>query len=75
MSELSEDTTNADHIVAMNEEEQYSVWPIARDLPSGWHQEGFAGTRVACLEHIGQVWTDIRPASARGSVDQDEPEL
>lgn len=65
MSELSEDATNADHMVVLNEEEQYSVWPIVRDLPSGWHQEGFVGSRAACLEHIEQVWTDIRPASAR----------
>lgn len=59
----NETTTN--HSVVVNHEGQYSVWPAERDLPEGWSHAGFVGNRDLCLEHIEQVWTDIRPASAR----------
>jgi MbtH protein len=52
--------------VVMNHEEQYSIWWADRDLPPGWTATGFEGTREECLEHIDQVWTDMRPLSARG---------
>ncbi|MEV0395259.1 MbtH family protein [Polymorphospora rubra] len=51
--------------VVMNDEEQYSIWPETRDLPTGWRREGFAGSRAACLDHIEAVWTDMRPLSIR----------
>lgn len=51
--------------VVVNDEEQHSIWPAERDNPLGWHDEGFSGTRQECLEHIDQVWTDIRPLSIR----------
>ncbi|MFD7235851.1 MbtH family protein [Streptomyces syringium] len=51
--------------VVINDEEQYSVWPAASDLPAGWHAEGFEGTKQECLTHIDGVWTDMRPASLR----------
>jgi MbtH protein len=51
--------------VVMNDEEQYSVWESDRDLPAGWHRTGHTGTREACLAHIDEVWTDLRPKSLR----------
>lgn len=51
--------------VVLNDEEQYSIWPTDRDLPVGWYAEGTSGARAACLEHIDQVWTDMRPRSLR----------
>ena len=51
--------------VVVNDEEQYSVWPEQRPLPSGWRTAGVAGTRDECLDHIASVWHDIRPLSAR----------
>lgn len=51
--------------VVRNDEAQYSIWPASRDVPFGWHVEGFAGTRVDCLQHIDTVWTDMRPQSLR----------
>lgn len=62
---MDNNETITDHLVVVNHEEQYSVWPTGRDLPDGWHHEGFVGSRDSCLEHIERVWTDIRPASAR----------
>ncbi|MEU7861582.1 MbtH family NRPS accessory protein [Nonomuraea sp. NPDC049141] len=51
--------------VVLNDEEQYSIWPAGKELPAGWYAEGVEGTRDACLAHIGQVWTDMRPKSLR----------
>lgn len=62
MNDTSADIT---YQVVLNDEEQYSVWPVDRPLPAGWRPEGTAGTRQACLDHIETVWTDLRPLSAR----------
>ncbi len=51
--------------VVMNDEEQYSIWPAHRELPLGWKATGFSGPRADCLEHIREVWTDMRPLSTR----------
>ncbi|WP_433254105.1 MbtH family protein [Streptosporangium sp. CA-135522] len=57
------------HRVVVNHEEQYSIWPVGRDLPDGWREEGVHGTKEECLAHIEQVWTDLRPLSARRAAD------
>ncbi|WP_405392306.1 MbtH family NRPS accessory protein [Streptomyces sp. NBC_01102] len=51
--------------VVVNDEEQYSVWPVARPLPAGWTGTGFEGPQGECLDHITEVWTDMRPRSLR----------
>lgn len=56
--------------VVYNDEEQYSIWPTCRDLPAGWHEEGFVGLKEACLDHIGNVWTDMRPKSLRVAMEE-----
>jgi MbtH protein len=53
------------HAVVVNDEEQYSIWPQARDLPPGWRRDGFTGTEDECLAYIDETWTDMRPASLR----------
>lgn len=53
------------HLVVLNDEEQYSVWPADRPIPAGWRGEGTAGSRDECLDHIERVWTDMRPLSLR----------
>ena len=51
--------------VVVNHEEQYSLWWAERALPAGWSATGFTGGRQECLDHIDEVWTDLRPASLR----------
>jgi MbtH protein len=51
--------------VVRNDEEQYSIWSADRDLPAGWHDAGFTGTRAECLTHVDTVWKDLRPRSVR----------
>jgi MbtH protein len=53
------------YVVVLNDEEQYSIWPADRGLPAGWRAEGTEGSKSECLDHIEQVWTDMRPASIR----------
>ena len=62
-------TTVADEYhVVINDEEQYSIWSVGRPVPAGWHTTGVSGTREKCLEHIDEVWTDMRPKSLRAAM-------
>lgn len=56
-----------DFTVVINEEQQYSLWPLARPVPPGWRKVGVEGPRQSCLQHIESAWTDMRPASVRGA--------
>jgi MbtH protein len=51
--------------VVVNLEEQYSIWPLDRELPAGWSETGKCGTKEECIRHIEEVWTDMRPKSLR----------
>jgi MbtH protein len=53
------------YAVVVNDEEQYSIWPTDRSIPAGWHSVGVEGAKSDCLAHIAEVWTDLRPLSAR----------
>jgi MbtH protein len=64
-----------DYEVVVNHEEQYSIWPAARDLPPGWTCAGRRGTKAECLEHISKVWTDMRPLSLRRAMAQNQAPL
>ncbi len=71
-----EDTTIYE--VVVNHEEQYSIWPAHRDMPLGWKAVGKSGLKPECLEHIKEVWTDMRPLSLRKKMEEMEarrPEL
>lgn len=56
----------------MNQEEQYSIWPVDRENPFGWRNADKSGTRTECLAHIDEVWTDMRPLSLRKEMEQPE---
>jgi len=61
-------STGERYLVVVNDEEQYSIWPEDRALPAGWRAEGTSGSKDACLDHIEQVWTDMRPKSLRDAL-------
>ncbi|MEU2404530.1 MULTISPECIES: MbtH family NRPS accessory protein [unclassified Streptomyces] len=61
---------NQTYHVVINDEEQYSIWWADRDIPAGWRAEGTTGSRAACLEHIDEVWTDMRPLSLRRRMEE-----
>ena len=51
--------------VVMNDEEQFSIWPVGPAIPLGWRAVGKQGSRADCLAYIETVWTDMRPRSLR----------
>ncbi len=63
-----EDTTI--YQVVVNHEEQYTIWPESKEIPSGWQAVGKIGNKQACLDHIQEVWTDRRPLSLRLNMQQ-----
>ena len=65
-----EDTTA--YLVVVNGEEQYSIWPVEREIPHGWKGVGVEGPRQVCLAHIEKVWTDMRPLSLRRAMEEHE---
>jgi MbtH protein len=56
---------DANFLVLVNQEEQYSLWPSFAPVPSGWSSAFGPGKRQACLDYVDQNWTDMRPASLR----------
>jgi MbtH protein len=55
--------------VVINIEEQYSIWPVDKDIPPGWRSEGMQGSKEDCVAHVDRVWTDMRPLSLRKQMD------
>lgn len=62
---IVDESEDAVYKVVVNHEEQYSLWPLARENPLGWKDAGKTGTKAECLEFVGRVWTDMRPLSLR----------
>jgi len=58
------------YVVVVNDEDQYSIWPSAKPIPSGWCAIGDARAREECLSHIERTWVDMRPRSLRQRMDQ-----
>ena len=54
---------NAEYLVLVNDEGQYSLWPVFCDVPSGWSVTGPRAKRQECLAWIEANWTDMRPLS------------
>lgn len=65
------DTTTEDaFVVVRNDEDQYSVWWEDLALPAGWTAVGQPAPRQVCLERIRELWTDMRPRSARARLSE-----
>ena len=62
MTNPFEDENGVYHVL-VNEEGQHSLWPGFREVPEGWTIVKKSDSRAACLEFIGQNWTDMRPKS------------
>lgn len=56
--------------VVINHDEMYSIWPADRENPLGWRDTGFSGNRLACMQHMKEIWTDMRPLSLRKAMEQ-----
>ncbi|WP_328930655.1 MbtH family protein (plasmid) [Streptomyces sp. NBC_00190] len=54
---------DARYLVLVNEENQHSLWPAFAEVPAGWTVAHGEDSRQACLDHINESWTDMRPKS------------
>ncbi len=64
-------TIDGDLFIALiNDEEQYSIWPAKKDIPPGWKDVGFSGSKPVVSAYIDEHWTDMRPASLRREMDK-----
>ncbi|WP_367138523.1 MbtH family protein [Saccharothrix sp. HUAS TT1] len=52
--------------VLVNDEGQHSLWPAFAEVPAGWTAAFGPDTREACVAHVEENWTDLRPLSLRG---------
>jgi len=60
---------DAEYLVLVNDERQYSLWPGFREIPAGWTAVGPKGKRSECLEWVESNWTDMRPKSLADAMD------
>ena len=67
------DDDTIDYFVVVNHEDQFSIWPVHREVPAGWRIQGSARPREECLDYIEAVWTDMRPRSVREAMKQQSP--
>lgn len=67
----SDVTERADeqYVIVRNHEDQYSIWRADKQVPDGWQTIGEPAVKDECLQRIGEIWTDMRPASLRASMD------
>jgi len=68
----TEDKDDDLYRVVVNDEEQYSIWPLDKENAPGWKDEGKSGTKTECLAHIKVIWTDMRPRSLREKMDREK---
>jgi MbtH protein len=62
-------------LVLVNDEGQYSLWPAFAVVPAGWRVSLDSAPRQECLDHIGRLWTDLRPASLAKAMADNGAEL
>jgi MbtH protein len=65
MTTMFDDSLDLDYTVVVNDEEQYSIWPVGAEIPGGWQSVGTSGSKPACLGWIERNWTDMLPRSLR----------
>jgi len=63
---------DAEYLVIVNDEQQYSLWPGFREIPPGWTVAGERGDRRKCLDWIDVHWTDMRPKSLAIEMERSE---
>ncbi|MEM1242644.1 MAG: MbtH family NRPS accessory protein [Cyanobacteria bacterium P01_H01_bin.26] len=65
-------STELTYRVVISDEDRYSIWPEYQEIPWGWRAEGKLGTKQDCLDHIGNIWTDMRPLSLQKAMATDQ---
>ncbi|MFC4851898.1 MbtH family protein [Actinophytocola glycyrrhizae] len=55
--------------IVRNDEDQCSIWLTDAETPAGWEWVGEPASRSTCLDRIGRLWMDMRPASLRNTME------
>ncbi|AUG77453.1 protein mbtH [Kitasatospora sp. MMS16-BH015] len=55
------DDSRGRFLVLANTAGQYSLWPATVAAPAGWARVYGEADREACLAHVREHWTDLRP--------------
>ena len=55
------DDEGGEFLVLTNDRAQRSLWPAHLDVPAGWTVAHGPDSRAACLAHVEETWTDLRP--------------
>lgn len=53
----------------VNDEGQYSLWPVFAEVPRGWTISHGPASRESCLTHVEANWPDLRPRSLAQRMD------
>ncbi|MEU4473966.1 MbtH family protein [Micromonospora sp. NPDC023888] len=64
------DDTEGRFLVLVNDEGQYSMWPVTVDVPAGWTVAHPEDSYQVCLDYVEQNWTDMRPRSLVRAMDE-----
>jgi MbtH protein len=59
-------------VVLVNDEAQYSLWPVFANVPPGWTVVYGENDRRSCLAYVEGSWTDMRPKSLADAMAADE---
>lgn len=65
------DDPDAQYLVLVNDEAQYSLWPVFAAVPDGWTVAQQATARQDALAFVERQWTDMRPRSLALRMEQD----
>ncbi len=58
------DDDSLEFIVLVNQQQQYSLWPVFAEHPGGWSTSFGPARRSDCLDYIERTWTSINPFRA-----------
>lgn len=55
------DDEHLEFTVLVNEQQQYSLWPVFAALPAGWQLRFGPSARQDCLDYVESHWLSINP--------------
>jgi MbtH protein len=64
------DDPDGSFVVLVNDEGQYSLWPVFADAPAGWTVVHPESDRQTCLDFVERTWTDMRPKSLVAAMEE-----
>jgi len=60
--------------VVIGHEEEYSIWLVNREKPTGWADAGFVGSKQERLDYTNKVWLSMRPDELLKKMEEMEKE-